>query len=100
MFASFIDMKIMSTWEEPEPRLAVFDQRVESMKSRLGVVRSPSYEKCNTLKNASKCHRSASFGTLLGYLDSINDCSMVLTVYINQVDKRESHYSQCEPYYL
>ena len=54
MFASFIDMKIMSTWEEPEPRLAVFDQRVESMKSRLGVVRSPSYEKCNTLKNASK----------------------------------------------
>ena len=54
LFASFVDMKIMSAWEETDPRLAVFDQRVESMKTRLGVVRSPSYEKCMTLKNASK----------------------------------------------
>ena len=54
MFASFIDMKIMGTWEDLDPRLAVFDQRVESLKSRLGITRSPSYEKCMTLKNAGK----------------------------------------------
>ena len=52
MFASFIDMKIMGTWEDLDPRLAVFDQRVESLKTRLGVTRSPSYEKCMTLNNA------------------------------------------------
>ncbi|KAJ7369542.1 DENN domain-containing protein 5B [Desmophyllum pertusum] len=52
MFASFIDMKIMGTWEDPDPRLAVFDQRVDSLKRRLGITRSPSYEKCMTLKNA------------------------------------------------
>lgn len=55
MFASFIDMKIMGTWEDPDPRLAVFDQRVDSLKRRLGITRSPSYEKCMTLKNASEC---------------------------------------------
>ena len=54
MFASFIDMKIMGTWEDLDPRIAVFDQRVESLKTRLGVTRSPSYEKCMTLKNASE----------------------------------------------
>ena len=54
MFASFIDMKIMGTWEDLDPRLAVFDQRVESLKTRLGITRSPSYEKCMTLKNASE----------------------------------------------
>ena len=55
MFASFIDMKIMGNWEDPDPRLAVFDQRVEKLNTRLGVSRSPSYEKCMTLKNAGKC---------------------------------------------
>ena len=57
MFASFIDMKIMVTWEDPDPRLAVFDQRVERLKTRLGVTRSPSYEKCMTLNNASECSK-------------------------------------------
>jgi len=54
MFASFVDMKILASWEEADPSLAVFDQRVENMKNRLGVVRSPSYEKCMSLKNSSK----------------------------------------------
>lgn len=54
MFASFIDMKILASWEEADPSLAVFDQRVENMKNRLGVVRSPSYEKCMSLKNSSE----------------------------------------------
>ncbi|XP_029199250.2 DENN domain-containing protein 5B-like [Acropora millepora] len=52
MFASFIDMKIMGTWGELDSRIAVFDQRVDNLKTRLGVTRSPSYEKCMTLKNA------------------------------------------------
>lgn len=54
MFSSFIDMKILANWEECDASLAVFDQRVENMKNRLGVVRSPSYEKCMSLKNSSK----------------------------------------------
>ena len=54
MFASFIDMKIMGTWEDPDPRLAVFDQRVENLKTRLGITRSPSYEKCMTFRNAGE----------------------------------------------
>ena len=54
MFASFVDSKIVSNWEEAEPWLAVFDQRVEAMKEKLGVVRSPSYERCITTKNAGK----------------------------------------------
>lgn len=54
MFASFIDMKIMGTWGELDSRIAVFDQRVDNLKTRLGVTRSPSYEKCMTLKNASE----------------------------------------------
>lgn len=53
-FASFIDMKIMEKWEGPDPRLAVFHQRVLGLKTRLGVTRSPSYEKCMTLNNASE----------------------------------------------
>ena len=63
MFASFIDMKIMVTWEDPDPRLAVFDQRVERLKTRLGVTRSPSYEKCMTLNNASECSECFFFYT-------------------------------------
>ena len=54
MFASFIDMKIMENWEGPDPSLAVFNQRVERLKTTLGVTRSPSYEKCMTLNNASE----------------------------------------------
>uniref|UniRef100_A0A8D0DRS8 DENN domain containing 5B n=1 Tax=Salvator merianae TaxID=96440 RepID=A0A8D0DRS8_SALMN len=57
MFATFIDNKIMSQWEEKDPFLRVFDSRIE--KIRLYNVRIPSlrtsiYQKCNTLKEAAQ----------------------------------------------
>lgn len=55
MFATFIDNKIMSQWEEKDPLLRVFDSRIE--KIRLYNVRAPTlrtsiYQKCSTLKEA------------------------------------------------
>lgn len=55
MFATFIDNKIMSQWEEKDPLLRVFDFRIE--KIRLYNVRAPTlrtsiYQKCSTLKEA------------------------------------------------
>ncbi|KAJ8402451.1 hypothetical protein AAFF_G00369400 [Aldrovandia affinis] len=57
MFATFIDNKIMSQWEEKEPLLRVFDGRVE--KARLYNVRAPSlrsshYQKCSVLKESAQ----------------------------------------------
>ncbi|KAH0617045.1 hypothetical protein JD844_028638 [Phrynosoma platyrhinos] len=57
MFATFIDNKIMSQWEEKDPFLRVFDSRIE--KIRLYNVRAPAlrtsiYQKCNTLKEAAQ----------------------------------------------
>lgn len=59
MFATFIDNKIMSQWEEKEPLLRVFDGRIE--KARLYNVRAPSlrssvYQKCTFLKESGKKH--------------------------------------------
>uniref|UniRef100_A0A8C2JP98 DENN/MADD domain containing 5B n=1 Tax=Cyprinus carpio TaxID=7962 RepID=A0A8C2JP98_CYPCA len=56
MFATFIDNKIMSQWEEKEPLLRVFDGRIE--KARLYNVRAPSlrssvYQKCTFLKESA-----------------------------------------------
>uniref|UniRef100_A0A672PSH9 DENN domain-containing protein 5B-like n=1 Tax=Sinocyclocheilus grahami TaxID=75366 RepID=A0A672PSH9_SINGR len=58
MFATFIDNKIMSQWEEKEPLLRVFDGRIE--KARLYNVRAPSlrssvYQKCTYLKESVIC---------------------------------------------
>lgn len=55
MFATFIDNKIMSQWEEKDSLLRVFDSRIE--KIRLYNVRAPTlrtsiYQKCSTLKEA------------------------------------------------
>ncbi|XP_040599607.1 DENN domain-containing protein 5B isoform X1 [Mesocricetus auratus] len=59
MFATFIDNKIMSQWEEKDPLLRVFDSRIE--KIRLYNVRAPTptlrtsiYQKCNSLKEAAQ----------------------------------------------
>ncbi|XP_074213717.1 DENN domain-containing protein 5B isoform X1 [Camelus bactrianus] len=57
MFATFIDNKIMSQWEEKDPLLRVFDSRIE--KIRLYNVRAPTlrtsmYQKCGTLKEAAQ----------------------------------------------
>ncbi|TNN24681.1 DENN domain-containing protein 5B [Liparis tanakae] len=57
MFATFIDNKIMSQWGDKEPLLRVFDGRVD--KARLLNVRAPSlrsssYQRCSTLKEAAQ----------------------------------------------
>ncbi|XP_057159282.1 DENN domain-containing protein 5B isoform X6 [Ursus arctos] len=60
MFATFIDNKIMSQWEEKDSLLRVFDSRIEKM--RLYNVRAPTlrtsiYQKCSTLKEAGELFR-------------------------------------------
>ncbi|XP_058511727.1 DENN domain-containing protein 5B isoform X1 [Ochotona princeps] len=60
MFATFIDNKIMSQWEEKDSLLRVFDSRIE--KRRLYNVRAPTlrtsiYQKCSTLKEAGELLR-------------------------------------------
>ena len=63
MFATFIDNKIMSQWEEKEPLLRVFDARID--KARLyNVQRAPSlrssiYQRCSNLKESGKLSVSA-----------------------------------------
>ncbi|MCJ8736243.1 hypothetical protein PDJAM_G00256780 [Pangasius djambal] len=57
MFATFIDNKILSQWEEKEPLLRVFDGRIE--KARLYNVRAPSlrssvYQKCTFLSESAQ----------------------------------------------
>uniref|UniRef100_A0A8C3ACC5 DENN/MADD domain containing 5B n=1 Tax=Cyclopterus lumpus TaxID=8103 RepID=A0A8C3ACC5_CYCLU len=57
MFATFIDNKIMSQWEEKEPLLRVFDGRID--KARLYNVRAPSlrsssYQRCSILKESAQ----------------------------------------------
>ncbi|XP_076023478.1 DENN domain-containing protein 5B-like isoform X2 [Genypterus blacodes] len=57
MFATFIDNKIMSQWEEKEPLLSVFDARVD--KARLYNVRAPNlrsstYQRSSILKESAQ----------------------------------------------
>ncbi|XP_076578120.1 DENN domain-containing protein 5B isoform X4 [Chaetodon auriga] len=57
MFATFIDNKIMSQWEEKELQLRVFDARID--KARLYNVRAPSlrsssYQRCSILKESAQ----------------------------------------------
>ncbi|XP_023274504.1 DENN domain-containing protein 5B-like isoform X2 [Seriola lalandi dorsalis] len=57
MFATFIDNKIMSQWEEKEPLLRVFDARID--KARLYNVRAPSlrsssYQRCSVLRESAQ----------------------------------------------
>ncbi|MEE6477700.1 hypothetical protein FKM82_011596 [Ascaphus truei] len=57
MFATFIDNKIMSLWEEKDPLLRVFDSRVEKIRSfnvRAPAMRTSIYQKCSTLKEAAQ----------------------------------------------
>ncbi|XP_066561379.1 DENN domain-containing protein 5B isoform X10 [Amia ocellicauda] len=57
MFATFIDNKIMSQWEEKEPLLRVFDSRIEKTRMynvRVPNLRSSSYQKCTILKESAQ----------------------------------------------
>uniref|UniRef100_A0A8C7WGT3 DENN/MADD domain containing 5B n=1 Tax=Oncorhynchus mykiss TaxID=8022 RepID=A0A8C7WGT3_ONCMY len=65
MFATFIDNKIMSQWEEKEPLLRVFDGRID--KARLYNVRAPSlrssnYQRCTVLKESGESEESREWG--------------------------------------
>ncbi|XP_007896795.1 DENN domain-containing protein 5B isoform X2 [Callorhinchus milii] len=55
MFATFIDNKIMSLWEEKDPLLRVFDSRIEKLRMynvRIPTLRTSNYQKCTVLKEA------------------------------------------------
>ncbi|XP_053575001.1 DENN domain-containing protein 5B isoform X2 [Bombina bombina] len=57
MFATFIDNKIMSFWEDKEPLLRVFDSRIEKIRLynvRAPAIRTSTYQKCSTLKEAAQ----------------------------------------------
>ncbi|XP_066175853.1 DENN domain-containing protein 5B isoform X1 [Sylvia atricapilla] len=57
MFATFIDNKIMSQWEEKDPFLRVFDSRIEKIRLynvRAPALRTSNYQKCSTLKEAGQ----------------------------------------------
>ncbi|XP_066490645.1 DENN domain-containing protein 5B isoform X4 [Tiliqua scincoides] len=57
MFATFIDNKIMSQWEEKDSFLRVFDSRIEKIRLynvRVPALRTSTYQKCNTLKEAAQ----------------------------------------------
>ncbi|MBN3312312.1 DEN5B protein, partial [Atractosteus spatula] len=57
MFATFIDNKIMSQWEEKEPLLRVFDSRIEKARlysGRAPSLRSSTYQKCSILKESAQ----------------------------------------------
>ncbi|XP_062446288.1 DENN domain-containing protein 5B isoform X4 [Rhea pennata] len=57
MFATFIDNKIISQWEEKDPLLRVFDSRIEKIRLynvRAPALRTSNYQKCSTLKEAGR----------------------------------------------
>ncbi|KAK1168846.1 DENN domain-containing protein 5B-like isoform X3 [Acipenser oxyrinchus oxyrinchus] len=57
MFATFIDNKIMSQWEDKEPLLRVFDSRIEKMRLynvRIPNLRSSNYQKSTILKESAQ----------------------------------------------
>ncbi|XP_007502592.2 DENN domain-containing protein 5B isoform X2 [Monodelphis domestica] len=57
MFATFVDNKIMSQWEEKDPLLRVFDSRIEKLRLynvRAPVLRTSIYQRCSTLKEAAQ----------------------------------------------
>ncbi|XP_046395461.1 DENN domain-containing protein 5B isoform X2 [Ischnura elegans] len=52
MFATLIDNKILSNWQEVDSNLRVFDSRIRLLRKRFGdsLVRTPSYEPCTAIK--------------------------------------------------
>lgn len=62
MFATFIDNKIISQWEEKDPFLRVFDSRIEKIRLynvRAPALRTSNYQKCSTLKEAGMFRRTS-----------------------------------------
>ncbi len=53
-FATLIDMKILASWEDSNPRLSFFDKKRDLLKVRLGIIRSHIYERCSYFPKSSK----------------------------------------------
>ncbi|XP_033217392.1 DENN domain-containing protein 5B isoform X4 [Belonocnema kinseyi] len=51
MFASLVDCKVMSTWNELDYSIRLFDHRISQLKKRVGegIIRSPRYEACTNV---------------------------------------------------
>ncbi|XP_031781796.1 DENN domain-containing protein 5A isoform X2 [Nasonia vitripennis] len=51
MFASLVDSKVMSMWNELDSNIKLFDKRIAQLKKRVGegIVRSTRYEVCTTV---------------------------------------------------
>ncbi|ESO93313.1 hypothetical protein LOTGIDRAFT_232739 [Lottia gigantea] len=49
MFATLVDNKIVSQWEETDPYLGVFEARIRNVNDVLGEVRTPTYSVCTTI---------------------------------------------------
>ncbi|KAK8776086.1 hypothetical protein V5799_030547 [Amblyomma americanum] len=50
MFASFIDSKILSLWEEPDPCLKIFDNRIKLLRNNSSEPIINRYERCTMYK--------------------------------------------------
>ena len=53
-FASLIDMKILASWDDANPRLSFFDKKRDILKVKLGIIRSHVYERCGYFPKSSK----------------------------------------------
>lgn len=51
MFATLIDNKIMSQWEEVDPNLCVFDARIKAIRESVGELRDLMYHPCMTIED-------------------------------------------------
>lgn len=60
MFASLIDNKIMSNWEDSEVSLKVFESRVKTLKENLDITahRSQTYVHCSKIKETGMFYKS------------------------------------------
>ncbi|KAI4485582.1 hypothetical protein M0802_012704 [Mischocyttarus mexicanus] len=57
MFASLVDSKVMSTWSELDYNIKVFDDRITSLKKKVGetiIIRSTRYEMCTSMSETQK----------------------------------------------
>ncbi|XP_014234902.1 DENN domain-containing protein 5B isoform X2 [Trichogramma pretiosum] len=54
MFASLVDAKVLSLWDELDPNIRLFDKRIAQLKKRVGegIVRSTRYEVCTCISES------------------------------------------------
>ena len=84
MFTTFIDNKIVSMWEETDPYLHVFDDRIKMINDESGDPRTPTYSQCPSFLNTGEeehvfipfgvCWRKVSV-MCYSYINFTNCCS-------------------------